>query len=200
MADSLPPMPAAMPTDPAAGVAARYRAIAADYLARVEGVAAWDVATPCDGWTARDLVAHSVNVHRRMLVRLDGGELPDMEPAPAAPGEDLPGELRALAGAVQGALDGGRGGEVVESPAGPVAFAELVGTLLCADTLVHTWDLARATGQDERLDPSAVGVALEFMLPRDAGMRRPGGFGPRLDAPEGADAQTRLLLFCGRRV
>lgn len=35
---------------------------------------------------------------------------------------------------------------------GEQTFESLVGRLPCADTLVHTWDLARATGQDEQLD------------------------------------------------
>lgn len=30
-------------------------------------------------------------------------------------------------------------------------------------------------------------------------MRGPGAFGPELTPPEGADAQTRLLAFVGRR-
>jgi hypothetical protein len=31
-------------------------------------------------------------------------------------------------------------------------------------------------------------------------MRRPGGFAPKIDPPQGADQQTRLLNFCGRAV
>ena len=31
-------------------------------------------------------------------------------------------------------------------------------------------------------------------------IRFPGGFGPALDPPPGADGQTRLLCFLGRRV
>lgn len=73
-----------------------------------------------------------------------------------------------------------------------------MGTLLCVDILLHTWDVARATGQDERLDPAAVAAALRFLLPRDADLRVPGEFGPRLDPPPGADEQAQLIAFSGR--
>ena len=32
---------------------------------------------------------------------------------------------------------------------GEQTFESLVGRLVCSDTLIHTWDLARATGQVE---------------------------------------------------
>jgi uncharacterized protein (TIGR03086 family) len=78
-------------------------------------------------------------------------------------------------------------------------FDRLVGSLVCSDTLLHTWDLARATGQDERLDERAVAVAYEWLEPLDDALRRPGGFGEKVEAPPGADLQTRFLCFAGRR-
>lgn len=180
----------------------RYRVIREGYLARVDAVPhdAWGRPTPCTAWSVRDLVAHSVLVHRRMLARIDGSEAPDIEPAPAHPEEDLPEEIRAVTAAVQRALDiPALAGRIVETPGGPRLFIELVGTLLCGDTLIHTWDLARACGQDERLDPGAVQVTLNFMLSRnERDMRQPGRFGASLAVPPDADPQTRLLLFCGR--
>ncbi len=87
----------------------------------------------------------------------------------------------------------------VDSPFGKRTFAELAGGLLCGDTLFHTWDLARATGQDETLDEAACARALAEMEPMDQGMRRSGMFGPAIDPPADADVQTRLLCFGGRR-
>jgi uncharacterized protein (TIGR03086 family) len=81
---------------------------------------------------------------------------------------------------------------------GEQPFESLVGRLLCTDTLIHTWDLARATGQDESLDPGAVAKAIEFLAPIDDAIRRPGGFGPKIDSPPDAGNQTRLLNFTGR--
>src|SRR5882672_8055816 len=143
---------------PGAVAAARYRTVAAGVLARVEGIpaGAWSRPSPCEGWSVRDVVAHVVIVHRRVLARLDGGEVPGIEPMPPLAGEDLPADLRIVIAAVRAAVeDPGRAPRRVESVIGPLTFAELVGTLLCSDILLHTWDLARATGQDERLDPRA---------------------------------------------
>ena len=179
----------------------RYRAVAADFLAWVHGIPAdaWTGPSPCAGWSVRDVVAHVVVVHRRVLGRLTGGELPGIEPPPPQPGEDLPAQLRALVAAVGDAVeDPARAGRRVDSIIGPVTFAELVATLLCADVLIHTWDVARATGQDERLDPAAVADAVGFLAPRDADLRVPGEFGPRLDPPPVADEQSRLIAFSGR--
>jgi uncharacterized protein (TIGR03086 family) len=83
---------------------------------------------------------------------------------------------------------------------GEQPFATLVDTLLCTDTLIHTWDLARAAGLDERLDADAVARARAFVEPLGDMMRSPGGFGPPLEPAPGADDQGRFLAFCGREV
>ena len=67
------------------------------------------------------------------------------------------------------------------------------------DVLVHTWDLARAVGAQERLDEDSVRMAYAALQPMDAMIRQPGVFGPKLDAPTGADVQTKFLYFLGRR-
>ena len=67
------------------------------------------------------------------------------------------------------------------------------------DVLIHTWDLARATGQDETLDPDEVSGALQGMLPFDAVLRASGHYGPKVEVPARADDQTKLIAFTGRR-
>jgi uncharacterized protein (TIGR03086 family) len=67
------------------------------------------------------------------------------------------------------------------------------------DVLVHTWDLARATGQDETLEPSEVAGMLTGMEPMDAAIRGSGQFGPRVPVPDDADVQTKLIAFTGRQ-
>jgi hypothetical protein len=39
---------------------------------------------------------------------------------------------------------------------------------------LHTWDLARATGQDERLDPGKCAQLVDGMLPMDQALRASG--------------------------
>ena len=71
--------------------------------------------------------------------------------------------------------------------------------VLSADTLIHTGDLARATGGDERLDQDLVNRALTAMTPMAADLSRSGAFAAAIDLPADADPQTRLLGMTGRR-
>lgn len=63
---------------------------------------------------------------------------------------------------------------------------------------MHTWDLARATGQDETLDAELCASMLEGMESFEDAMRSSGQYGPRVEVPADADPQTRLLAFIGR--
>ncbi|MFB9412641.1 hypothetical protein [Dactylosporangium matsuzakiense] len=54
------------------------------------------------------------------------------------------------------------------------------------EVLVHTWDLTRATGGAEPLDPGPIAEVHAAA-------------GPYAAAPAGADGQTLLLRFAGRR-
>lgn len=178
-------------------VADRYARIADAFTVRVAGCppGSWSRPSPCPGWTARDVAKHVVDTHRALLTRLSGGD-----PTPPDSDEDLPSAWRVESAAVRAALaDPARAGKVVRSMAGEQPFGQLVGTLLCADTLVHTWDLARATGQDDRLDPGGVAAAFASLEPHNELLRGPHGYGPALAPPDGADEQTRLLCFLGRQ-
>ena len=66
------------------------------------------------------------------------------------------------------------------------------------DVFLHTWDLARATGQDDHLDPERCAAMLEGMLPLDEMLRASGQFGPKVDPGPDADAVSRLMAFVGR--
>ena len=87
---------------------------------------------------------------------------------------------------------------LVNRHVGEVPLDQAVSQFYTGDVFMHTWDLARATGQDERLDPDRCARMLEGMLPFEDQMRASGQYGPRVEVADGADAQTRLLAFIGR--
>jgi uncharacterized protein (TIGR03086 family) len=66
------------------------------------------------------------------------------------------------------------------------------------DVLVHTWDLATATGQDTSIDADFAAGMYEGMLPLDDMLRQSGHFGPRVEVADGADPVTKLIAFTGR--
>jgi uncharacterized protein (TIGR03086 family) len=176
----------------------RYACVADGFGARLNGVATdrWSSDSPCVEWTARDVAVHVINTHRRVRAALGDVDYEEL---------DREGDLKApWASATQGIraalTDESLASKTVGGVFGEQPFASLVGRLLCADTLIHTWDLARATGQDDALNEDASAKALEFLTPIDDAIRRPGGFAPKLTPPDGADIQTRLLSFAGRAV
>jgi uncharacterized protein (TIGR03086 family) len=173
----------------------RYASVADGFTVRVGalGPEDWSKPTPCSDWTVADLVAHLIATHRRVTANVEGRQA--VEPDREAP--LLPQWLAATA-EVRAALADERAAVTVSGMFGEQTFESLVGRLLCTDTLVHTWDLARATRQDERLDEAALSQAFDFLAPLDDAIRRPGGFAEKITPPAGADLQTRFLNFCGR--
>ena len=67
------------------------------------------------------------------------------------------------------------------------------------DQLIHTWDLATATGQDSTLDPDLVAACVAMFLPDMPEMGRAGGLvGPVIAVPADASPQAKLLGAMGR--
>jgi uncharacterized protein (TIGR03086 family) len=178
--------------------AERYRRLATAMTGTIEGVSddRWAAATPCEGWTARDLVAHLVDSSHMFLGFI--GQEPPSGPAVDA---DPPGAFARARDAIQAALDDpATAGQEYDGMFGPTTFESSVDGFLSADLVIHRWDLARATGQDETLPAEEVERIHQQLLPMDDRMRGPGAFGPKVEPPPGADAQTQLLCFLGRRV
>jgi uncharacterized protein (TIGR03086 family) len=177
-------------------VSDRYATVADGFAARLAriGPDQWSAPSPCTEWTATDVVIHVINTHLRVRATL--GDVPAGE---VHAGDNLESQWWSATDAIRTALaDDALASQTIGGMFGEQPFESLVGRLLCADTLIHTWDLARATGQDDRLDHAAVEKALAFLTPIDEAIRRPGGFAPKLVPPAGADAQTQLLAFAGR--
>jgi uncharacterized protein (TIGR03086 family) len=90
-------------------------------------------------------------------------------------------------------------GRVVSNPhIGEVPLAEATDRFYTADVFMHTWDLARATGQDDRLDPEFCAEMLAGMEPLAELLQSSGQYGTPVPVPADADAQTRLIGFIGR--
>jgi len=176
----------------------RYRTLAGAMTDRIAAVPddGWEAPTPCEGWTARDLVRHLVDT-TGMFFGFIGAD----PPAGPSVDDDPAGAFAAARDAMQGALDDpATADQEYDGLMGRTTFAKSVDAFICADLVVHGWDLARATGQDERLDPDEVRRVHDALKPMDDKMRGPGAFGPKIEPPPGADAQTELLCFLGRPV
>lgn len=163
----------------------------------------WELETPCDGWTVRQLVGHVAAGCQMAATLADGG---DRQDAIAVLGVDHLGEqpVDALATALarqQAAFDRPDiDGHVFHHPAGDMPGAQVLQFRL-GDLVVHQWDLARAIGADDTLDPALVAEVWEGIAPMVPMMATSGVFG---DGPSGslnddASPQVRLLDAMGRR-
>ncbi len=121
---------------------------------------------------------------------------------PAGPSvdDDPVGAWQTQCDAVQALLDDPATADLVLSNRhiGEVPLDRAIDQFYTADVFMHTWDLARATGQDETLDADTCAAMLAGMEPMDEVLRQSGQYGPRVEVPENADVETKLLAFIGR--
>ena len=164
------------------------------------GLTDWDSPTPCTGWTVRDLVNHIVveqlwvpDVLDGRTVdevgdKFDGDQLHDDPPAAWAAASDVARSAWLRPGVVD---------RTVHLSYADVDAAEY-GWQMTTDLAVHSWDLARAIGVDERINPGLARAVLDHLSPNVEDWRAAGVFGPAVAVPEDADPQTRLLGSTGR--
>ena len=156
----------------------------------------WDAPSPVDEWRARDVVRHLVEWFPEFLehgagVALTPGPSPDDDPAGAW--EHLYDQVLALL------EDPATAAKVLTNPhIGEVPLPQAVSQFFTGDVFQHTWDLARATGQDATLDPERCASMLAGAEPYEDAMRQSGQYGPRVEVPEDADVQTKFIAFLGR--
>ena len=178
-------------------VSERYRKLAAQFTQRAKAVpdGAWDNPSPCEGWVARDVVGHLVEWLPAFFVGTWGIEFrlgPSVD-------DDPVGAWEAVDAAIQAALDDPEiAGSERDTPMGRSTFEQTIAMICIADVLVHTWDLARATGLDETLDADEVHRFAQTMEPADEAMRQSGHYGPRVEMPDDADELTKVIAFTGR--
>ncbi|TCO60881.1 TIGR03086 family metal-binding protein [Actinocrispum wychmicini] len=187
----------------------RFRRTAEGFLARIEAVPPdkWNTRTPCPQWTAREVVLHVINEQRRNLATVRGVEprplhgvgVAEMGQLPEADADaDLAAAWREIGEGLTAAIADPACAEVpIPSPMGPVPFGTMADAMP-EDVLIHTWDLARATGGDEKLDEDVVHHVYEHFKPMDEVLRQPWAFGPKVTPPADADLQTEFLCFVGR--
>ena len=180
------------------GPADNHRRDAGAFSATVDGVApdAWDQAAPVEGWVARDVVRHLVEWLPAFLEGSTGITLPT---GPSVD-DDPAGAWHHHTDSVQALLDDRDTAERVHDlpHIGRMSLEQAIDMIYTSDVFLHRWDLARATGQDETLDPERCAAMLDGMLPMDEVLRQSGQYGPRVEVPDDADAQTKLLAFIGR--
>lgn len=176
----------------------RYRHVAAAFTDRVRNTdeGSWSRPAPPDGWSARDVVGHLTEWFPAFLHDGAGITLPQGPPVT----DDPLANWTAVSDGIQELLDDPATAErFLDHPvAGRHPLDQAVHNFFTADVFMHTWDLARATGQDETLDPEFAAELLAGMESLDEVLRASGQYGPRVEVADDADVQTKLIAFIGR--
>jgi uncharacterized protein (TIGR03086 family) len=157
-------------------------------------------ATPCASWTVSDIINHVVGGHRYFAAAVRGEE-PSESETDFASGDYVAAYDEATAASVAAFGEPGAMDRTVKMPFGEIPASMFIG-IATGDTFTHGWDLARATGQSTDLDPALADDIYARVSPLlgDA-LRGPDGespFGPRQEAPDGANPADRLAAFMGR--
>jgi uncharacterized protein (TIGR03086 family) len=159
---------------------------------------AWQAPTPNPGWSVYDLVNHVVGGNRRYLMLLAGAPTERVESIRALDhlGEDPATAFDDTAAAVLAAFrEPGALRRTVHHRLGDRSGADLLAMRVIEHAL-HGWDLARAIGVDDGIDPDVVDVLLS-VLNTDPTLLARSGYPPHDPSPA-VDPQRRLLVLTGR--
>jgi uncharacterized protein (TIGR03086 family) len=174
----------------------RHRQIGGTFTDRVRGTRNWDVPSPVAEWSARDVVRHLVEWFPSFLSAGAGIELPR---GPNVDEDPVKAWIVHYDG-VQAVLDDpATPSKFLKNPhIGEIPLDRAIDQFYTTDVFMHTWDLSRATGQDDRMDEDFCTQLLGGMVEYEEAMRSSGQYGAKFPVPDDADAQSRLLAFIGR--
>lgn len=142
--------------------------------------------TACTEWDVAEVLEHTTGV-----IGAFSGAVGGAAPAEGASFDEL----------ANGAMQGWRSFDLdssIDFPQ-PGTPGQAVAAIQLMDMLGHTWDLAKATGQNTEFSPelSEAAMAAAQMIVSDE--LREGRFGPAVDAPD-ASPTDQFAAFLGRQV
>jgi uncharacterized protein (TIGR03086 family) len=159
----------------------------------------WLSPSPCEGWAAVDVAGHVTAGLLVVEMRAAGRPLPQDDPDwREVAGEDPLASWREVRARMTAALTPEALDRRIELAFGLVVTLREWLEEYPLELLVHTWDLAQATGQRVVFDADLVARALqtaEVMAPRG---REAGMLGPEVAVADDAGGQARLLALFGR--
>jgi uncharacterized protein (TIGR03086 family) len=150
----------------------------------------------CSEWDLRAMLNHLLGAGWMFTMANDGTSVP--EDGGDLIGDDAAAACAALAQANVASWQGPGGLEGERSyPFGtfPAPAALLVNL---GEITIHTWDVAKNTGQDATIDPEIAEMLLAFyhQVPMDE-FRAHGAFGPEVPVDASAPAADRILGYLG---
>jgi uncharacterized protein (TIGR03086 family) len=155
----------------------------------------------CTDWSVKDLLNHMVNENLWMPELLAGKTVAEV-------GDEFDGDVlgedfikawedsaKATLEAVEDLTDLN---QITHLSFADVPASEYLNQLVL-DKTIHGWDIAKSTDQPDTLEQELVDYIYQDVAPREEELRGYGVFGPKVEVPEDADKQTKLLAILGRK-
>ena len=154
----------------------------------------WTSPSPCQGWTAADVVGHLIKTQRDFLSThgVDVGEAPDVAADPAAAWREHAARARAALSDDAVATRG------FDGFFGPTTVGAALEQFYVWDMLVHRWDVARAFGADASLTDDELDRIEAGAASFGPALYMDGICSPAVDVPAEAARHVRVLARLGR--
>ena len=161
----------------------------------------WDRPSPCEGWTALDVLGH-LSTALDMGASLLAGEQPTWpefdRPADLVTGDPV-AFYEAAASRCRAGVEGADLELVMDTPMGPRTVADRL-AFPAIDLFVHAWDIGRAAGIAVEIPAEVAEFAHGYIDPIPAEMVRgeKGAFGAEVVVPDGASDTEAFVAWTGR--
>lgn len=159
----------------------------------------WDAPSPCEGWNARDVLAHVIHSQRTFLAErgVDASTSADLDSDPSIdPGDAWRVHLERMRELL---ADPAVAGMEYDGVFGRTTVGKSIVAFHGFDLMVHRWDIAAAAGLDERLTDDELDVLESSADGFGEHLYDDGVCKPALTVPDDADRQERVLARLGRR-
>ncbi|NQW21869.1 MAG: TIGR03086 family protein [SAR202 cluster bacterium] len=165
------------------------------------GAAQPNSSTTCSEWNVQALVNHAISVQQFAQDVLGPGT-PDPtkmgDVNHAFPSEGVEAALVSITDQVLATLKTMDFEAVVGTPFGDMPGGQFI-MVPITDMIVHTWDIAKSTGQNTTLDAGLCELGYNVLTNVAAGGRENGAFGPEITVPGDASFQDKMLALSGRQ-
>ena len=159
---------------------------------------AWDKQSPCDAWTAREVLGHFMWGAQRLTAAASGDATPPEKAEAEVAGTDPKSNWAITRDALLAALDHqGALDRHFDGPFGPGRIDDFLG-IHTTDGLLHAWDIAKTAGIDSHIPEDLAAACAAGLASFGDGIRRPGLFDAAVAVPESADPVTKFVAIAGR--
>lgn len=161
----------------------------------------WHKPSPCEGWTALDVLGH-LGTSMSMGIAILKGEQPRF-PEVDRPGDVIEGDpldyWRSISTEIRPLMEDVDLEEERDSPMGRRSVGEGL-AFPAIDLYVHAWDVGHSAGIDVEIPDEAIEFAHTYIDPIPADMVRgeKGAFGPQVEAPDDATPTEQFIAWTGR--